>query len=231
MIVPARPDDSASAAVRRVSRQLKPNRRTEPVQNRIFTSHKPLTIMQTITRPITYQAFREMEFEEHELREFIFELIDGEVVPRNYPTASHQRILAELHLIIGGHVKANQLGQVLFAPFGVVLDDFDDVQPDLTFVTAAKQEIIREDGIFGVPDLVVEIISPSSIRTDRGKKFRLYERMNVFEYWIVDINNRSIEVYQRQESGYELTSFATGQGEVESVVLTGLQVAVDELFT
>ncbi len=131
MIVPARSDDSALAAVQRVSRQLKPNRRTEPVQNRIFTSHKPLTIMQTImqtiTRPITYQAFREMEFEEHELREFIFELIDGEVVPRNYPTASHQRILAELHLIIGGHVKANQLGQVLFAPFGVVLDDFDDV--------------------------------------------------------------------------------------------------------
>lgn len=187
--------------------------------------------MQTITRPISYQAFREMEFEEHELREFIFELIDGEIVPRNYPTATHQRVSFELTMSIGNHVKANQLGQVLFAPVGVVLDDFDDIQPDLMFVASAKQEIIREDGIFGVPDLVVEIISPSSIRTDRGKKFRLYERMNVSEYWIVDINNRSIEVYQRQESGYELTSFATGQGAVESVVLTGLRVAVDGLFT
>lgn len=178
---------------------------------------------------ITYQAFREMEFEEHELKEFIFELIDGEIVPRNYPTATHQRILFELTLIIGSHVKINQLGRVLFAPFGVVLDDFDDVQPDLMFVSSAKQDIIREDGIFGVPDLVVEIISPSSIRTDRGKKFKLYERMSVPEYWIVDINNRSVEVYQRQESGYELVSFAAGEGEVESFALTGLRVEVASL--
>lgn len=54
--------------------------------------------------------------------------------------------------------------------------------------------------------------------------------MNLPEYWIVDINNRSIEVYQRQESGYELVSFATGQGAVESVVLAVLSVAVDGLF-
>lgn len=187
--------------------------------------------MQTLTRPISHQAFRAMEFDEQELKEYIFELIDGEIVLRNYPTATHQRILADLHLLIGNHVKTNQLGRVLFAPFGVVLDDFDDVQPDLIFVTAAKQDIIREDGIFGVPDLLVEIISPSSIRTDRGKKFKLYERMNVPEYWIVDINNRSIEVYQRQESGYELVSFAAEQGAVESLTLTGLHVEVGTLFT
>lgn len=171
-----------------------------------------------------------MEFEEQELSEFIFELIDGEIVPRNYPTASHQSALFELTMLIGNHVKANQLGRVLFAPFGVVLNDFDDVQPDLIFVSSARQEIIREDGVFGVPDLLVEIISPSSIKTDRGKKFRLYERMNVAEYWIVDINNRSIEVYQRQETGYELMSFAAETGAVESFVLTGLRVEVSGLF-
>lgn len=187
--------------------------------------------MQTITRPITYQEFREMDFEEQELNEFIFELINGEIVARNYPTASHQRILFELTLLIGNHVKTNQLGRVLFAPFGVVLDDFDDVQPDLMFVSKAKQNIIQEEGIFGIPDMLVEIISPSSIKTDRGKKFKLYERMGVAEYWIVDINNRSIEVYQRQESGYELMSFAVEKGNVESFVLTGLRVAVDPLFT
>ena len=124
----------------------------------------------------------------------------------------------------------NKLGRVLFAPFGVVLDGFSDVQPDLMFVSTAKQDIVQEDGIFGVPDLVVEIISPSSIRADRGKKFMLYERMGVGEYWIVDINNRSVEVYQRQESGYELMSFAVATGEVESFVLTDLRVAVDGLF-
>ena len=113
-------------------------------------------------------------------------LINGEIVPRNYPSASHQRVLLKLTLLFGNYVEASKLGEVLFAPFGVVLDRFDDVQPDLMFVSTARQEIIQEDGIFGVPDLVLEIISPSSIKTDRGKKFRLYERMNVPEYWIVE---------------------------------------------
>ncbi len=186
--------------------------------------------MQTLTRPITYQEFRAMEFEEQELKDFIFELIDGEIVARNYPTASHQQVLADLHLLIGSYVKTNQLGRVLFAPFGVVLDEFDDVQPDLIFVSKAKQGIIQEEGVFGVPDLLVEIISPSSIKTDRGKKFKLYERMGVSEYWIIDVNNRSIEVYQRQETGYELASFAVEKGDVESFILAGLRIPVDSLF-
>ncbi len=172
-----------------------------------------------------------MEFEEEELKEFIFELIDGEILPRNYPTASHQRVLKRLVVQFDAIVTEKKLGEILFAPFGVVLDNFNDVQPDLIFVSTAKQAIIREDGIFGVPDLLVEIISPSSIKTDRGKKFKLYERMGVAEYWIVDINNRSIEVYQRQESGYELGAFAAETGAVESFVLTGLRIDVGGLFT
>lgn len=70
-----------------------------------------------------------MEFDESELSEFIFELIDGELVARNYPNASHQRILMELALLFGNYIKTHQLGEVLFAPFGVVLDDFDDCSP------------------------------------------------------------------------------------------------------
>ncbi len=186
--------------------------------------------MQTLTRPITSAEFRAMDFEEYETTEFIFELINGEIVARNFPTGTHQRILADLHLIMGVHVKTNKLGQVLFAPFEVVLDDFDDVQPDLMFVKEANRQIITEEGIYGAPDLVVEIISPSSMKTDRGVKFKLYERMNVAEYWIVDIKNQSIEVYQRQESGYELVSFGVEKGSVESTVIAGLTIDVATLF-
>ncbi len=186
--------------------------------------------MQTLTRPITYQEFRAIAFEEQELREFIFELIDGEIVARNYPTATHQRILKRLVVKFDFFITEKGLGEILFAPFGVVLDDFDEVQPDMMFVTAAKQSIIREEGIFGVPDLLMEIISPSSLKTDRGKKFKLYERMGVSEYWIVDINNRSIEVYQHQASGYEMVSFAVEMGEVESFVLAGLRIEISGLF-
>ena len=104
----------------------------------MFIKIKLLTAVQTLARPISYREFREMKFAEHELKEFIFELIHGEIVLRNYPTAKHRRILFELAILIGNHVKVNQLGRVLFPPFGVVLDDFDDVQPDLIFVASAK---------------------------------------------------------------------------------------------
>lgn len=186
--------------------------------------------MQTLTRPITYREFRDMEFDEQELKEYIFELINGEIVARNYPTASHQRILRKLTVIVDQFVTVNQLGEVLFAPFGVVLNNFSDVQPDLMFVSTAKADIVQEEGIFGVPDLLVEIISPSSLKTDRHTKFKLYEQMGVGEYWIVDVKNQSIEVYQCQAEGFELVSFAVEKGEVASNCIAGLQIEISALF-
>jgi Uma2 family endonuclease len=186
--------------------------------------------MQTLTRPITSTEFRAMDFEEYKTKEFIFELINGEIVARNFPTFDHQRALKRLAFLFEAFVVKNNLGEVIFTPFGVVLDDFDDVQPDIMFVCEANRQIITREGIYGAPDLVVEVISPSSIKTDRTTKFKLYERMQVPEYWIVDVKNQSIEVYQRQETGYELVSFGVEKGDVTSTVLAGLRVDVAALF-
>ena len=186
--------------------------------------------METLTKPLTYEEFREMEFSEEEERAYIFELIAGEIVTKAYPTATHQTVLFELTLLIGSHVKANKLGKVFFAPFGVVPEPNTDVQPDLFVVLDANLPKLQEDGFFGAPDLVIEIISPSSIKLDRNTKFKLYERTGVAEYWIVDTKHQSIEVYGRQGSGYDLVSFAVEKGAVESSVLTGLSVEVAEVF-
>ncbi len=171
-----------------------------------------------------------MEFSEEEEKLFIFELIDGELVAKNHPTATHQRVLAELHLLIGSYVKTNKLGQVFFAPFGVVPEPITDVQPDLFVILDANLPNLQEDGLFGVPDLVIEIISPSSIKLDRNTKFKLYERTGVAEYWIVDTKHQSIEVYGRQGSGYDLISFAVEKGAVESGVLAGLSIELGAVF-
>ena len=191
--------------------------------------------MQTLTRPLTYRAFREMNFAEHETDEFVFELINGEIVARNYPTASHQRVLKRLAIQFDAFVEQNKLGEVLFAPFGVVLNEHSDVQPDLIFISAAKAGIVREEGVFGIPDLLVEIISPSSLKTDRNAKYKLYEQMGestpgVTEYWIIDIKNRSVEVHTLQAGSYNLFAFAIEQGAVTSTVLPGLSVAVEAVF-
>jgi Uma2 family endonuclease len=186
--------------------------------------------METLVGKLTSSEFRAMDFTEQEEREFIFELINGEIVARNYPAAIHQRTLRDLFRKIDAHVIQQKLGEVLFAPFGVVLDDFNDVQPDLMVVLESRRSIITEEGIYGVPDLVLEIISPSSIKTDRKTKFSLYEEMGIAEYWLVDTKNRSIEVYQLRETGYTMHAFAAETGLVDSIILPGLRVDVGAIF-
>lgn len=171
-----------------------------------------------------------MEFSEEDEKAYIFELIDGGIVDKNHPTAKHQRVLIKLTVQFETLIENNKLGKVYIAPFGVVPEIGTDVQPDLFVVLDANLPNLRDDGFFGVPDLIVEIISPSSLKSDRNTKFKLYERTGVNEYWIVDTKNQSIEVYGRQGSGYDLISFAVEKGAVESSVLTGLSVEVAEVF-
>lgn len=132
--------------------------------------------METLVAKITSAEFRAIDFTEAGEREFIFEPINGEIVARNYPAATHQLTLGEMHFLFIQHVKANKLGKVVMAPFGIVLDDSNDILPDLSVVLTPNQHIITEEGIYGAPDLVLEVISPGSIKTGRKTKFILYER-------------------------------------------------------
>jgi Uma2 family endonuclease len=133
-------------------------------------------------------------------------------------------------LILGNFIKKNKLGVVLQAPFGVILDDFDAPQPDLMFVSNAKRAIIQSDGIFGVLDLIVEIISPSSIKIDKFDKFKTYEKFGVTEYWLVDTKNQSLEIHFLQQGKYELMALAVEKGIVKSLVLPDLEIEVSEIF-
>ena len=186
--------------------------------------------MQTLIKPLTHEEFRAMEFSEEEERSYIFELIHGEIVAKNHPSATHQRVLIKLAVQFETFVEANKSGQVFIAPFGVVPESGTDVQPDLFVVLDANLPKLQEDGFFGAPDLVIEIISPSSIKLDRNTKFKLYERTGVAEYWIVDTKHQSIEVYGRAGSGYDLVAFAVEKGMIESGVLAGLSVDITKVF-
>jgi Uma2 family endonuclease len=186
--------------------------------------------MQVLTKPTTYAEFLAIEFEEYELKEYIFELLNGEIMKQNYPTASHQEAMGNLYAILRAFVTSKKLGKLFLPPFGVILDDYNAPQPDLIFVSQAKQNIIQEEGIFGVPDLLVEIISPSSIKTDKFDKYKIYQQFAVQEYWLIDPKNQSIEVYTLQNDKYELFSFGVEKGNVQSTVLAGLEIEVSEIF-
>lgn len=186
--------------------------------------------MQTLAKPITYHEFRTMEFSEAEERAYVFELINGEIVAKNHPTATHQRVLGRLFSVINAFISAGKLGEAFFAPFGVVLGESTDVQPDLFVVLDANLPHLREDGFFAAPDLVIEIISPSSLKSDRDTKFKLYERTGVGEYWIVDTRSQTIEVYSRVTGTFDMTSVAVETGAVTSSVLPGLSVDLPAVF-
>lgn len=184
--------------------------------------------MHAVAEKIRWPEFREMELDEADA--YLYELIDGKIMKRNHPGLKHQRVLGRLYALFNAFVLSGNVGEVLFAPFGVILDEFNDVQPDLIFVSENQKSILREDGIHGVPELLVEIISPTSVTRDRVRKKAVYERLGVAEYWLVDPQNGSIEVYERTDVGYELFSDSETNPVVKSKVLAGLEVEAKVLF-
>jgi Uma2 family endonuclease len=131
---------------------------------------------------------------------------------------------------LGNHVKQNKLGKIYSAPTDVVLDEENTVQPDLVFVAIANLAIIQPRAIFGAPDLLVELISPGSVRRDRIEKKDLYARFGVKEYWIGDPANKSLEILTLKEDRYELHCAAETQGRLTSLVLVGLEFDLTEIL-
>ncbi len=85
----------------------------------------------------------------------------------------------------------------------MVFSDKDVVQPDVFFVGGEKLTMVRDRGVFGAPDLVVEILSPSTVQRDLEKKLGLYQRYGVREYWIVDLESRTVDVWSSCESSLD----------------------------
>jgi len=158
-----------------------------------------------------------------------FEIINGKALMSPAPELSHQRWARRIFLAIERHVEANKLGEFFFAPVDVVLDEKNVVQPDLVFVSAANAGLLERRGIIGPPDLLVEIISASSLRRDRYDKRELYARFAVKEYWLADVANRSLEVLTLKPAAYQLLSCATNAGRIRSEVLPGFELDLASL--
>ena len=159
-----------------------------------------------------------------------YELHDGDLVVVPSPKEQHQDSVGSLYYFLRAFVLGRELGRVYIAPFDIVFSNHDVVQPDVIFVSNDRLDIITPDNIQGAPDLVIEVLSPSTAHRDRTFKRALYARHGVTEFWLVDTETYTIEVLQLDEEGYRTVgTYGAGQT-LTSPTLTGFTLNIDDLF-
>ena len=160
---------------------------------------------------------------------YIYELINGIIMRRASPHAEHQNAVLNIAAVMRAFVLEKQLGKCYIAPLDVVFDDFDLIQPDVMFISKERLGIVSKF-VDGAPELVVEVLSQGSIKMDRNDKMKAYRQNGVAEYWIVDYQKKTIEVYVLINGDYDMVSFADETGEIESVLLQGLKINLSTIF-
>jgi Uma2 family endonuclease len=164
------------------------------------------------------------------------ELIEGEHYVTPSPSARHQTIVGRLFLVIGNWLEAHPVGRLFLAPFDVVFSHYDIVEPDLLYMSNRRAaDILTEKHVAGVPELVVEIVSPGTRKRDETLKRRLYKRTGVTEYWTVDPERNAVRVHRRAVPG--ATTFnspielSSEPGDVLTTpLLPGLDIPLTRIF-
>jgi Uma2 family endonuclease len=161
------------------------------------------------------------------------ELIDGEHYVSAAPTLRHQTVLKKLFSALNGFVEPRNLGEVFFAPVDVLLSQHDVVDPDLLYVRRERLAILEQRFVRGAPDLAVEVISPWSRKLDTAVKRRAYAKFGVGEYWIVDPNPETVEVFRGGGEWLEPAvrlSHALGPQALVSPLFPGLVLTLAQIF-
>lgn len=158
------------------------------------------------------------------------EILEGELLKRPAPSVPHQKTLGRLYRMLAEFVEGNALGEVLLSPTDVILSSETVIQPDLLFVSQERLSIIDRDGVNAAPDMVAEILSPSTASRDQVVKRKLYAKYGVREYWVVNPDSRMVEVAVLGAGGLESwRTFPVGTT-LASPLWPGLALQVSALF-
>src|SRR4051812_32162264 len=158
------------------------------------------------------------------------QLIGGELVREPSPTPLHQRVSGALFLELSKYILERGLGMVYAAPLDVYFDKFDAFQPDIIFISSERSGIIGNKFIEGAPDLVIEILSPSSVTNDLTRKKAVYERSGVREYWIVDPRKGTIDCLTNVDGEFRDDGRVDGDGVLRSTTIAGFEVEARTIF-
>lgn len=158
-----------------------------------------------------------------------YELYDGELYVVPSPPPIHQIISRRIFVALADFTRVHG-GEVFFAPFDIVLSEYNVVQPDLIYFGPETARRIRpREHVHFPPDVAIEVLSPSTARNDRGRKRDLMARYRVPEYWIVDPDERLIDVSVLRSEGYRPAQTIRA-GSFASAAIAGFAIEVAPLF-
>lgn len=153
------------------------------------------------------------------------ELINGELFMSPAPNPHHQRILRRLFRFLDRAVNEDE---IFIAPIDLFISTKNVFQPDLVYVP--NKSFVTNKGIEGPPEIIIEVISPSNVYTDRNQKKKSYLAFGVKEYWIVDPANKTIEIYTPESGLDSPLLYLAEEGQISSKVLPHLTFNVSEIF-
>ena len=185
--------------------------------------------MRTAQKEWTYEDYLKLSDDKR------YEIIGGRLIVAPAPRPKHQKVSRNLEFALWSYVRSKDLGEVFYAPVDVVLGEKFVFQPDIVFVSKERLEIIDEDkAIFGPPDLVIEVVSPSTLGRDTLEKKEVYESFGVKEFWLVYPEMGCVEVLVLSDRGkYEIHNEAClgeGKEEVNSKIVKGFKINLREIF-
>ena len=178
--------------------------------------------------PYTYADYRAWELEAGER----YELIDGAAYAMSAPNDEHQAVSMELRRQIANFLRGKPC-KVRAAPYDVRLfyredgSDHTVVQPDISVICDERKR--GSEGCRGAPDLVVEILSPTNTSEEYVRKFNLYLKAGVREYWIAAPQSKTLQIFSLQDGKYLGAGYALG-GAASSAVLAGFSIPIAEIF-
>ena len=159
-----------------------------------------------------------------------YEIHEGGLIMAPAPSVEHQGITFKLARLLHDHVARIRLGEIIISPCDVILSDTDIFQPDILFIKKGNYDTIKEGKIFGPPDLVIEVLSPSTADIDMNRKRMLYGKYGVPEYWIVSPEMKTVMLFTNEDGKMKLLKEFCDDEKIESNILGEMDFPISEIF-
>ncbi len=172
----------------------------------------------------TYDDYYQLEDDKR------YEVIEGELVEMTAPRLIHQIISSNLGYELIRYTRQKKIGRVLDSLLDVVFSEINSFQPDLVFISNEDEQIIDEVKINGTPTLVIEVLSPSNPNHDKVRKFKIYEKFKVKEYWIIDPVGKTIEIFCLDKDKLLSYCLVKDEEKLQSKTFTDLSISCNDLL-